>query len=272
MRLRRAIAGARRRRGACPSGTLACHRQAPRHATARAARIAGARGGGNHPLFRGRASLTGRVGRQRPHRSAARLARARRGRTSDRGAGSLGVLSLGRVGRRKGAASPTLVGDPIRRRGPARSLCGFVVRDGSTWALARTDGVTHGLPTTNVVRPSDLPPSGANVREATAVVGLTAFDVTMTRSAHELTAEQSQPAAPAPDPAAAEEVRVAMALNGGVSLAVWMGGCATELDCARRAHLAPEPGRRAYHAMCRAFGRVLVIDLMSGSSAGGING
>src|SRR4051794_9785642 len=70
----------------------------------------------------------------------------------------------------------------------------------------------------------------------------------------------------------AEEVRVAMALNGGVSLAVWMGGCATELDCARRAHLAPEPGRRAYHAMCRAFGRVLVIDLMSGSSAGGING
>src|SRR4051794_31105152 len=72
--------------------------------------------------------------------------------------------------------------------------------------------------------------------------------------------------------ALAEEVRVAMALNGGVSLAVWMGGCAAELDCARRAHLAPEPGRRAYHALCRAFGRVLVVDLMSGSSAGGING
>jgi predicted acylesterase/phospholipase RssA len=70
----------------------------------------------------------------------------------------------------------------------------------------------------------------------------------------------------------AEEVRVAMALNGGVSLAVWMGGCAAELDCARRAHLAPEPGRRAYHALCRAFRRELVVDLMSGSSAGGING
>jgi hypothetical protein len=31
-----------------------------------------------------------------------------------------------------------------------------------------------------------------------------------------------------------EEVRVALALNGGVSLAVWMGGCAVELDRARR--------------------------------------
>ena len=33
---------------------------------------------------------------------------------------------------------------------------------------------------------------------------------------------------------------MAMALNGGVSLAVWMGGCAVEIDCARRAHLGPE--------------------------------
>ena len=36
-----------------------------------------------------------------------------------------------------------------------------------------------------------------------------------------------------PDPEV-EEVRLAMALNGGVSLAIWMGGCAVELDCARR--------------------------------------
>jgi hypothetical protein len=40
------------------------------------------------------------------------------------------------------------------------------------------------------------------------------------------------------DAADTEEVRVAMALNGGVSLAVWMGGCGVELDAARRAHLA----------------------------------
>jgi patatin-related protein len=78
-------------------------------------------------------------------------------------------------------------------------------------------------------------------------------------------------------PTLAEEVRVAMALNGGVSLAVWMGGCVTELDCARRAHLNPEPiegtsTRRVYHTLCKAFRRVLIVDLMSGSSAGGING
>src|ERR1700742_5110848 len=67
-----------------------------------------------------------------------------------------------------------------------------------------------------------------------------------------------------------EEVRVAMALNGGVSLAVWMGGCGVELDAARRAHV--ERGRPVYTALCEAFARVLVLDVMSGASAGGING
>lgn len=115
-----------------------------------------------------------------------------------------------------------------------------------------------------------------------------------------------------------EEVRIAIALNGGVSLAVWMGGCAVELDAARRAHLgpeklgppdppptpdppppeprrltprkltelaealvrrappAPQPAtgmtRTVYHQLCAAFKRELVIDLVSGASAGGING
>ena len=109
-----------------------------------------------------------------------------------------------------------------------------------------------------------------------------------------------------------EEVRIAMALNGGISLAIWMGGCAVELDAARRAHLgpevfgsaasgsapAPDPGpsttsrfkrfvtgaakpaptssadvtRTVYNGLCEAFKRELVVDLMSGASAGGING
>lgn len=66
-----------------------------------------------------------------------------------------------------------------------------------------------------------------------------------------------------------EEVRVALALNGGVSLAVWMGGCAVELDRARR---AVADGTATYDILCRAFRRELVIDVMTGSSAGGING
>lgn len=76
---------------------------------------------------------------------------------------------------------------------------------------------------------------------------------------------------PAEDSRLAEEVRVAMALNGGVSLAVWMGGAAVELDAARRAHV-PGSDRPVYEAICRAFRRELVLDLMTGSSAGGING
>jgi predicted acylesterase/phospholipase RssA len=86
-----------------------------------------------------------------------------------------------------------------------------------------------------------------------------------------------------------EEVRLAMVLNGGVSLAIWMGGCAVELDAARRAHLGPEPldagpldplanrasqpaaPRSVYHALCQVFDRNLVIDILTGASAGGIN-
>lgn len=84
-----------------------------------------------------------------------------------------------------------------------------------------------------------------------------------------------------------EEVRLAMAWNGGVSLAIWMGGVAVELDCARRAHLGTEKHgltedygserkgehpRTIYNALCRAFDRVLVIDILTGASAGGVNG
>ena len=72
---------------------------------------------------------------------------------------------------------------------------------------------------------------------------------------------------------AVEELRLAVALNGGVSLAVWMGGCAVELDRARRAR--GEIGgdeRRVYDALCECFGRRLVIDILTGASAGGING
>lgn len=75
---------------------------------------------------------------------------------------------------------------------------------------------------------------------------------------------------------AVEEVRLAMAWNGGGSLAIWMGGAAVELDAARRAHLGPEVEdgveRSLYHALAALFRRELVIDILAGASAGGING
>jgi predicted acylesterase/phospholipase RssA len=67
-------------------------------------------------------------------------------------------------------------------------------------------------------------------------------------------------------------LRVALALNGGVSLAVWMGGCAVELDRARRAGFESEKEPSIYRSLCRCFGRRLVFDILTGSSAGGING
>jgi predicted acylesterase/phospholipase RssA len=65
-----------------------------------------------------------------------------------------------------------------------------------------------------------------------------------------------------------------------------MGGCAVELDCARRAHAGPEPlaypgftpaeggtgERRVYSALCGAFDCKLVLDILTGASAGGVNG
>jgi predicted acylesterase/phospholipase RssA len=117
------------------------------------------------------------------------------------------------------------------------------------------------LPTAVVVLQAAVPEAPSNIdaaqRQATA------------------RAEKIKEAAP---DARHQEVRVAMAWNGGVSLAVWMGGVAVELDAARRAHLGPDTGRGGaasstlYHAMCAAFDRSLVIDILSGASAGGLNG
>src|SRR5918999_1714849 len=56
-----------------------------------------------------------------------------------------------------------------------------------------------------------------------------------------------------------EEVRVALALNGGVSLAVWMGGCAVELDRARLTRHRGGAGT-VYRALCDAFRRERAFD------------
>ena len=82
-----------------------------------------------------------------------------------------------------------------------------------------------------------------------------------------------------------EQLRMALVLNGGVSLAVWMGGVVHELDLLRRAcsdGLDPAQQPRPYdqvvfdrwRELSRAGGRerAVVVDVIAGTSAGGLNG
>lgn len=76
-------------------------------------------------------------------------------------------------------------------------------------------------------------------------------------------AAAGSPGSDAPIPL--EEMRLAVVLNGGVSLAVWMGGVALELN-----HVAHRQG--PYDALLRLAGSSARIDVIAGTSAGGING
>jgi patatin-related protein len=78
------------------------------------------------------------------------------------------------------------------------------------------------------------------------------------------------------------EQRIALVLNGGVSLAVWMAGVVYEIDLLRRASTAKfEPGdpdgaiMERWQELCKpAEGaeRRVVVDVIAGTSAGGLNG
>ncbi|MFI1352360.1 DUF3376 domain-containing protein [Streptomyces sp. NPDC020898] len=76
------------------------------------------------------------------------------------------------------------------------------------------------------------------------------------------------------------EIRLALVMNGGVSLAVWMGGVAHELDLLRRASDLTvnldevEERDKPIFLKWRKFcgGKRVVIDIISGTSAGGLNG
>ncbi|ACZ31790.1 Patatin [Xylanimonas cellulosilytica DSM 15894] len=72
-----------------------------------------------------------------------------------------------------------------------------------------------------------------------------------------------------PARAEAEELRLALVLNGGVSLAVWMGGVALEID---RLAKAVRGGDTPYDALLTATASTAVVDVIAGTSAGGING
>ncbi|MBU2662635.1 patatin-like protein [Actinoplanes bogorensis] len=62
-----------------------------------------------------------------------------------------------------------------------------------------------------------------------------------------------------------EEIRFAVVLNGGVSLAVWMGGAVHEIDRVTRRD-------GPYAALLDLVGAEARADVISGTSAGGING
>lgn len=78
------------------------------------------------------------------------------------------------------------------------------------------------------------------------------------------------------------EVRLALVMNGGVSLAVWMGGVTHELDLLRRASRGddpngiPDPGEREvfrlWQELTAAEAKRVRIDVIAGTSAGGLNG
>jgi predicted acylesterase/phospholipase RssA len=70
------------------------------------------------------------------------------------------------------------------------------------------------------------------------------------------------------------EVRLGLVFNGGVSLAVWMGGVTQEIDSARRADAsASDESARLWHELQSTILRQSVrVDIIGGASAGGING
>jgi patatin-related protein len=71
------------------------------------------------------------------------------------------------------------------------------------------------------------------------------------------------------------EVRLALVLNGGVSLAIWMGGVVGEIDALRLASDRSEDAedeRGFWGGLLRCLGLRVVVDVVAGTSAGGING
>lgn len=69
-------------------------------------------------------------------------------------------------------------------------------------------------------------------------------------------------------PRGMEELRFAVVLNGGVSLAVWMGGAVVELNELTWA----DERTNGYGPILRLVARTARADVVAGTSAGGING
>lgn len=91
---------------------------------------------------------------------------------------------------------------------------------------------------------------------------------------------EAEAAGPDETEASETEIRLALVMNGGVSLAVWMGGVVHELDLLRRASIGDEDGVAVsdlkafgiWRRLARDARRRVQIDIVAGTSAGGLNG
>jgi patatin-related protein len=69
------------------------------------------------------------------------------------------------------------------------------------------------------------------------------------------------------------ELRLALAMRGGVSLAVWIGGACAEIDQCRRADDDAQPGSAFWRPLLERGGyERVIVDVLAGASAGGLNG
>jgi len=66
-----------------------------------------------------------------------------------------------------------------------------------------------------------------------------------------------------------QELRIAMVMTGGVSLAIWMGGATREFD---RVIHADDKGSETYLELLRLTLSLPRVDVITGTSAGGLNG
>lgn len=77
-------------------------------------------------------------------------------------------------------------------------------------------------------------------------------------------------------PPPVREVRVALVMNGGVSLAVWMGGATSELyDVIDASHPTPRgesDATQLWVELLQLTGLRVCVDVVAGTSAGGLNG
>lgn len=67
-----------------------------------------------------------------------------------------------------------------------------------------------------------------------------------------------------------EDLRLAVVMNGGVSLAIWIGGVTREIG--RLVSASPSPGTGAYAGLLDLVHATARVDVIAGTSAGGING